>query len=568
MSLRYPITEHLTYPRQVLAGEIPACKSLVAACQRSLDEHAGDVDGWIWSEGHAAAVLAFLSECRSPQDDKRRRLELMPWQKWIVGEVYGWVAPDTLGRRFREALIFVAKKNGKTALCGGLVLYELLYGAAAAEAYSAATKHDQARLVWKAAKSMAKLLPRRLAERVRANVHTITVPDREAMAQAVSKEHEKLDGLNASMAIFDEAAAVKEQGVFSVIQTSMAARAQPLSIFITTAQLQGDTPFRAKLKDVERRLLDGDPPDRIFLAPYQLDDEEEVQNPAAWIKANPGLGAIARREQIQHELVENGRSRAGLDQVLVKHFNLWRAAEGGWLQPGQWEACESDAEPGTGKLIIGVDLAAVDDLVAVCRLWATGPATAPVWVCRWRFWIPEHTYQMLPAELLEFYDPAVEDGTLTLTPTTAVDLEQVEADILSAPRTAVVAVDPARAQHLSGAIEADGRTVLAIGQGMAAINGSTVAATQAVIDERLHHDGHPFLAWQAGNAVVYQDKMQPPNQRIQKPAGGSFRHLKVDGITSLVVAAGAAIRARPARGSFGFSVIRRGADAGGDEAAE
>ena len=556
MGHNYPLSEHLVYPHAVLDGRIPACKALVAACTRTLNDHAGDGAGrWTWSEGHAAAVLAFLGHCRSPQDDQHRALVLMPWQQWIVGEVYGWVDRDTKLRRFREALVFVGKKNGKTALAGGLMLYELLFGAAAAEVYSAATKQDQARLVWTAAKGMAKRLPAKLAARIKSNVHRIYVPSRDAVAQAVSREHESLDGLNASLAVFDEAAAVKEHAVFGVLQTSMAARAQPLSIFITTAQLRGDTPFRAKLKDVERRLLAGDPPDRVFLAPYQLESDEEVQNPDSWVKANPGLDVICHRETIQHELTENGRSRAGLDQVLVKHFNLWRSAESGWLNPGQWEGCYSRKEPPTdARLFIGVDLASVDDLVAVCRLWATGKATAPRWFAQWRFWIPEHTFEALPPELHELYDQAVEDGLLTLTPTVAVDLTAVETDVLAAGRRAVVAVDPARAQHFSGNIEAEGRTLLAISQGMTAINGATVAVTQAVLDQRLHHDGHPFLAWQAGNVVVYENPLG--DQRLQKPRGGAFRHLKVDGITALVTAAAAAIRAPAERGQFGASVIK------------
>ena len=431
------------------------------------------------------------------------------------------------------------------------MLYELLFGANAAEVYSAATKHDQAQIVWTAACMMAELLPAKLAARLRANVRALRVPDRRSLARPVSREYASEDGHSASMVIFDEAAAIKEQGTFGVLTSSMAGtvRTQPLAIFITTAQLQGDTPFHAKLTDVERRLLEGDPPDRIFIAPYQLDSDEEVQDPEAWVKANPGIGTICRREAIEHELAENGRSRAGLDQVLVKHFNLWRGAEGGWLHPGQWEECESDRDPAPkARLFIGVDLAAVDDLVAVCRLWATGKPTAPTWVCRWRFWIPEHTFEMLPPEMHEFYDPAVSSGLLTLTPTTATDLAEVEADILAAGRGAVIAMDPARAQHLAGNLEAAGRQVLAISQGMKAINGAVVAITQAVLDERLHHDGDAFVSWQAGNAVVYEDKMEPPNKRLQKPKGGAFRQLKVDGITAAVTAAAAAIRATPSKG--------------------
>ena len=119
MGRGYDAFEHLDYPTGVVQGVVTGCVSLVAACQRTLDDHAGGADPWVWSARHAGAVLGFLACCRSPQDELRRPLQLMPWQRWIIGEVYGWVDPDTGVRRFREALVFVSQKERENRLVRG-----------------------------------------------------------------------------------------------------------------------------------------------------------------------------------------------------------------------------------------------------------------------------------------------------------------------------------------------------------------------------------------------------------------------------------------------------------------
>ena len=79
------------------------------------------------------------------------RVEPEPWQQFIIASLYGWRRVDNNKRRFRKAYIQVARKNGKSFLAAGVSLYDLITEPGA-EVYSAATKKDQARIVFDDAK--------------------------------------------------------------------------------------------------------------------------------------------------------------------------------------------------------------------------------------------------------------------------------------------------------------------------------------------------------------------------------------------------------------------------------
>ena len=81
---------------------------------------------------------------------------LEPWQRGLVGNLFGWMRPDGL-RRYRECLLFVPRKNGKTTLVAAILNYVLFCdGEAGAEIYCAAADREQANLVYSQAAGMAR----------------------------------------------------------------------------------------------------------------------------------------------------------------------------------------------------------------------------------------------------------------------------------------------------------------------------------------------------------------------------------------------------------------------------
>ena len=98
-------------------------------------------------------------------------------------------------RRFRTVYIEVPRKNAKSTLTSGVALYCLCEDEPGAEVYSAATKRDQAKIVWDDAKRMVNKTPglkRRFG--VETFAHSIAVEDRAAKFIPLSSDE---DGLTA-----------------------------------------------------------------------------------------------------------------------------------------------------------------------------------------------------------------------------------------------------------------------------------------------------------------------------------------------------------------------------------
>lgn len=84
---------------------------------------------------------------------------LLPWQKYVLGEIFGRLKTDKT-RQYRQAYIEIPKKNGKSTLLAGISLYVLLAdGEPGAEIYGAASDREQAGIIYREAASMVRSSP-------------------------------------------------------------------------------------------------------------------------------------------------------------------------------------------------------------------------------------------------------------------------------------------------------------------------------------------------------------------------------------------------------------------------
>lgn len=105
------------YARDVVNGVQIACKEVKRACERflrDLERSRTDPDFmWRFDEAKAWRPIRFIEKKVAPSKGTIRRLVLQPWQHFVVGNLFGWVHKETGLRRFREALIFMGRKNGR-----------------------------------------------------------------------------------------------------------------------------------------------------------------------------------------------------------------------------------------------------------------------------------------------------------------------------------------------------------------------------------------------------------------------------------------------------------------------
>lgn len=300
--------------------------------------------------------------------------ELLDARRWLP-KVDGWVrsVPGFEAMRVHvEALIGLARKNGKSTLSSGIALYLLVGdGEPGAEVYSAAASKDQARIVFEQAKKMVEMSPR-LLDYCKVYKSEIVVKSTDSFYRVIAADAPTQEGLNPHGIVIDELHAHKTRELYDTLTTAQAAREQPLVVSITTAGQDvrntiageqftrgaGANPTVKDGKVVPRK--DREP--TFFFCWYSV-PKTKRKDRTAWRAANP-----ARHVRMQY--LEQQAAKPGPASVFERyHLNLWTRGDGSWLKPGAWAACEARrviaAIEDGDECYAGVDLGVKRDTAAV-----------------------------------------------------------------------------------------------------------------------------------------------------------------------------------------------------------
>ncbi|WP_244205735.1 terminase large subunit [Lysinibacillus capsici] len=319
------------------------------------------------------------------------------WQKAIVATTFGFVHKTEDYRMVKEIALIITRKHGKSTLGSAMGLYMLAAdGEMGAEVVSAATKKDQAKIIWEEARRMIKKSPV-LNNRIKCLVSELKLEATESTFKPLSSDSNSLDGLNVHCSLIDELHAIKDKNLYDVIVDGMSAREQPLSIITTTAGTVREGIFDIKyqeFEDIIRGYDDGNyRDDRVIAFIYELDSEEEWTDEACWEKANPALGTIKDRDELARKVQKAMKNPVLRSNLLCKDFNVRQNSEQAWLTFEQADNKETfDLETLKPTYAIGgVDLSQTTDLTAACFGFML-PNNNRIYF--------EHMY-WLPSELLE-----------------------------------------------------------------------------------------------------------------------------------------------------------------------
>ena len=244
---------------------------------------------YIFDEKKSLRCIHFIEKyCRQSKGKwNGQPLKLELFQKAFLQALFGFVDKDTGLRKYRKAILFVARKNGKSVLDSGIANFMLTKdGEGGAEIYSIATKRDQSKIVWEESKKMIKKSPS-LAKRIRCLIGGIYYDATDSSFRALASDSNSLDGLNAHMVIADEVHAWKDKNLLDVMYDSMSAREQPLLLETSTMGTIRQNVFDIEY-DYAAQVIDGTIEDEVLLPIiYELDDEKERINEESWNTANP-----------------------------------------------------------------------------------------------------------------------------------------------------------------------------------------------------------------------------------------------------------------------------------------
>lgn len=525
----------------VLSGRIAANELIKLACLRHLSDLRESP--YIYSAEHANRACEFiemLPHTKGRWAMKRERLILQPWQVFGVCMIFGWIKESGF-RRFREAYIQVARKNGKSALAAGIGLYCFVAdGEFAAECYSGATTERQAWEVFGVAKKMAEMTPEM--------VEAFGI-DIRAKAMAVPADNSKFqpvignpgDGSSPSCAIIDEYHEHNTPVLYDTMRTGMGARDNPLILIITTAGTNTASPCYERFSHC-KAVLDGTiQDDEVFAMLYGIDEGDDWTDPAALEKANPNLDVSVNREFLLSEQRQAKENPAKSNIFRIKHLNQWVNAKATWLNTFEFSKLGSDIEPEDYAhldCILSIDFASKLDICAGMLTFSEIIDGQRHYYCFPKFWLPSDTVE---SDKVGSYVTWRNAGLLEVTDGAELDygvvLEWVR-DQLSAYKVNEVAYDPWRSNSLIQELIKDGAVCVEFRNTPKLLTDAMRETEAAVASHRLHYKQNAILQWMAGNAVL----RQLPNEltTIIK----EHHHKKIDGISALLMGIGRAQYAR------------------------
>lgn len=546
------------YARDVARGEINVCQSVRLACQRFLNQYENKEWEWVFDERFPQHVLNFISTLNHTKGHLAGTpVVLESWQIFFICAVYGFRSKKDLTRRMvTDVIIFIPRKAGKSTLTAAIGLYELQWGEAGAEVFTLATNREQATIVFDAAKGFVESMPVELKSLFNDTKYEVKKRgDSQSMFKALSRDTKKTgDGKNPSCRIVDEAAAITDRNSIEVLDSGMVARLNPLRIYITTASFTKDTKFYEDYAML-KAMLHGEASDnpRWFGLLYELDPQDDWHDPATWAKANPMHGISVFEDAIAQRAEEAKHKPAALNEFLCKTLNVWVSANTAWLDRAYWDDPRAIiTEPRTDEpeaVFIGFDLAATRDLNAVCTLKRFGEQD---YEAEWQFFLPEEGFGLIPKHYQDIFRVAIESGILKLTEGNVMDDREISAYIQQQadkyPMLKEVGYDAYNAASLVARLSDAGIPVKKVGQGMAILNNPSKYVEKLILNQKVRHNGNPFVGWQLGNCEVYTDV----NGNIKIRKNGADKSAKVDGIIALIIAAHCSLDNPFVSSSFGF----------------
>lgn len=528
------------YAVDVRDGRIPVCRYVRLAVERYFRDRANAVEkGWYFDERAAARPIDFIRNLPHIKGEWAGcSIELEPWQQFFLWNLFGFRRAATGYRRFREAYLEVARKNGKTTLLAGIGCYMLFAdGEAGAEVYSCATTRDQARECFGAAQEMVRrcTLSRR-AKIFRSAGGSISYEANGSIFKPLSSDANTLDGKNASCTIVDEFHAHKTDEVYAVMKSSMGARRQPLMCIITTAGFNLAGPcFTYRSSAI--KMLEGIIEDDTSLAMiYTHDNREELADPAMWVKSNPCFGASVKPEYLEEQYHTMRTKPEQESSILTKNFNLWVQASDIWIGDDVWCAnrSQTDVETLNGcECYGGLDLGAVNDFSALVLEFHENGRTQVLPF----FWIPEEKYRSRREMLRENanIDVWVRQGFLRVTPGNVTDYGIIRNDIIELrDRYLILKIgyDRWNSSQLVIDLLAEGLPMDGFQQSISNISPPTKDFERIVRLGEYEHFDNPILRWQISNTVVWRDandNLKPVKNRSPE---------KIDGVVAAIMAHG------------------------------
>lgn len=416
--IRYPVSYNpiLEYWEEIQTGKTVVSDKVYRTYKKVVWD-LQHPDTYFYSPNRANHILEFAENyCRHSKGKfggQPVRLEL--WEKAHLATVFGFIDIDG-NRKYRESLLIVGKKNGKSLLASIVGLYMFVAdGEPGPEIYAVATKKDQSRIIWLESKRMVKKSPS-LLKRIKPLVGELDADFNDGVFKPLASDSDTLDGLNVHCVLMDEIHQWKQgKALYDIMADGVIAREQPLVYITSTAGTVREDIYDQKYEEAEMVINGYSDPDGYkdehFIAfIYELDNRKEWVDERCWGKANPGLGTIKNYSALKDKVEKAKKNPLLVKNILCKEFNIRETSSEAWLTFEQANNTATfdlkELKPRYG--IGGADLSSTTDLTAAKVIFKV-LNDEHIYVLS-MYWIPEDLVEKRIQEDKIPYDIWIEKG--------------------------------------------------------------------------------------------------------------------------------------------------------------
>lgn len=545
MKVTYPANYNpiMEYWNKIQSGEEVVCDKIFRTYKKIVYdmEHP---DEFSYSNKRANHIIEFFENyCKpSKSNDSEENVKLELWEKAMLATVFGFIDKNGL-RKYRESILIVGKKNGKSLLASGVGNYMLVAdGERGPEVYAVATKRDQAKIIWTEAKRMVRKSPE-LRRRIKTLVAELSSEDfNEGVFKPLASDSDTLDGLNVHCGLMDELQQWKAgRRLYDIIADGVTARKQPLIFITTTAGTIREDIYDQKYEEAER-IINGyfDPAgyhdERTIAFIYELDSRKEWIDEKCWKKANPGLGTIKNLDALRHKVSKAISDPTLVKNLVCKEFNIRETSSEAWLTFEQLNNTETfdlkELKPRYG--IGGVDLSSTTDLTNATVIFMV-PYDERIYV-KQMYWLPKDLLEQRVREDKIPYDVWYDQGLLRLCPGNKIHYAYITEWFQEVQDELDIYLFKCGYDSWSASYFVEemtnlfGKTVMEpVVQGKKTLSGPMKSLGADLSKKLVVYDNNPILKWCLANTSVDIDK----NDNIQ-PCKGNLGTRRIDGMAGLL----------------------------------
>lgn len=492
-------------------------------------------------------VQSFIRHVKGPLAGQLMELEL--WEMFVFANMYGWYHKNEKGktvRVIRESYVQVPKKNGKTIIAAGALLYAM-YGELelGADCYCAASDYEQAQ---NAAEPIAQAIENseplarhtQIYKGVNGTVsgamyrYSINGIAYQNKFKVLTKNTKGLEGKNPYFVLNDELHAQENMDMYDNLKSAQISREQPMMLNISTAG-KGASSVGMRVYKYAKLVLENDDDDSLFVAIWEPNKNYDWEDRKVWEMVNPNIGVSVTMEQLEIEFKKAKQSAHSKAEFLSKHLNVFVNGADNYFEHDQVQhVLVENLGDLTGEICyLGLDLSKTTDLTCVSLNFPSHDEKG-------RSIIKVKQMYFLPNENIDFkekednvpYTDMVERGFATFCDGKMIDQDQVMEYIVECMNlydVQQINYDPAMSQKLIEKLENLGLECISVNQYPNVMNAMLDDSEILIYEKRLITD-NPLFVYCALNVVVVTNinGMKAPSKRQSKK--------KIDGFVAFLVA--------------------------------